>query len=118
MLIWSRPKDVFVEKQWLIKNLIKILISNISEVIFTKNLQVLTSLEVCYFILTYLLNPPIDMKMLMVCLGNICRSPLAEGIMLQKIKTHKLKWEVDSAGTSGWHEGNLPDRSYHSRRHC
>lgn len=46
----------------------------------------------------------------MVCLGNICRSPLAEGIMLHKIKTHKLSWEVDSAGTSGWHEGALPDR--------
>lgn len=49
------------------------------------------------------------MKILMVCLGNICRSPLAEGIMLKKIKTHQLDWEVDSAGTSGWHEGELPD---------
>ncbi len=46
----------------------------------------------------------------MVCLGNICRSPLAEGIMLRKIKAHQLAWEVDSAGTSGWHEGALPDR--------
>lgn len=45
----------------------------------------------------------------MVCLGNICRSPLAEGIMREKIKAHNLSWEVDSAGTSGWHEGNLPD---------
>jgi len=50
------------------------------------------------------------MKILMVCLGNICRSPLAEGIMLKKIKTHRLDWEVDSAGTSGWHEGELPDK--------
>lgn len=49
------------------------------------------------------------MKILMVCLGNICRSPLAEGIMREKIKAHNLSWEVDSAGTSGWHEGNLPD---------
>lgn len=50
------------------------------------------------------------MKILMVCLGNICRSPLAEGIMLEKIKARTLSWEVDSAGTSGWHEGERPDR--------
>lgn len=50
------------------------------------------------------------MKILMVCLGNICRSPLAEGIMWQKIKERNLSWEVDSSGTSGWHEGSLPDR--------
>jgi len=39
------------------------------------------------------------MKILMVCLGNICRSPLAEGIMKQKIKERNLTWEVDSSGT-------------------
>ncbi|MFK7980185.1 MAG: low molecular weight protein-tyrosine-phosphatase, partial [Saprospiraceae bacterium] len=50
------------------------------------------------------------MKILMVCLGNICRSPLAEGILLTKIKERNLPWEVDSAGTSGWHQGELPDR--------
>ena len=50
------------------------------------------------------------MKILMVCLGNICRSPLAEGILLQKIKERNLPWKVDSAGTSGWHQGELPDR--------
>jgi len=50
------------------------------------------------------------MKILMVCLGNICRSPLAEGILLEKIKERNLSWEVDSAGTSGWHQGELPDR--------
>lgn len=49
------------------------------------------------------------MKILMVCLGNICRSPLAEGILLEKIKERNLSWEVDSAGTSGWHKGELPD---------
>ena len=49
------------------------------------------------------------MKILMVCLGNICRSPLAEGIMKTKIKEHQLDWEVDSAGTSGWHIGETPD---------
>jgi len=45
----------------------------------------------------------------MVCLGNICRSPLAEGILKDKIEVKKLDWEVDSAGTSGWHEGDRPD---------
>lgn len=45
----------------------------------------------------------------MVCLGNICRSPLAEGIMKDKIKKHQLDWEVESAGTGAWHVGELPD---------
>jgi protein-tyrosine phosphatase len=49
------------------------------------------------------------MKILMVCLGNICRSPLAEGIMKEKIKKHNLNWQVESAGTSGAHAGELPD---------
>ena len=46
----------------------------------------------------------------MVCLGNICRSPLAEGIMSDKITQLKLLWTVDSAGTSGWHNGEKPDQ--------
>lgn len=45
----------------------------------------------------------------MVCLGNICRSPLAHGIMASRIKEMGLDWEVDSAGTSGWHVGEKPD---------
>ena len=45
----------------------------------------------------------------MVCLGNICRSPLAEGILRQKIEAAGLDWEVDSAGTGAWHIGNPPD---------
>ena len=49
------------------------------------------------------------MKILMVCLGNICRSPLAEGIMQNKINNNKLDWKVDSAGTGAWHVGELPD---------
>jgi protein-tyrosine phosphatase len=49
------------------------------------------------------------MKILMVCLGNICRSPLAEGIMKQKIEQKALPWEVDSAGTGAWHTGEQPD---------
>lgn len=43
----------------------------------------------------------------MVCLGNICRSPLAEGILKSKIDPSKVY--VDSAGTGGWHIGELPD---------
>jgi len=49
------------------------------------------------------------MKILMVCLGNICRSPLAEGIMQNKINQNNLDWEVDSSGTGAWHSGELPD---------
>jgi len=50
------------------------------------------------------------MRILMVCLGNICRSPLAEGILLNAIRNKKLNWTVDSAGTSGWHAGEYPDQ--------
>lgn len=46
------------------------------------------------------------MKILMVCLGNICRSPLAEGIMKAKLPADFV---VDSAGTSGFHSGDAPD---------
>lgn len=46
----------------------------------------------------------------MVCLGNICRSPLAEGIMQQKINEEGLPWQVDSAGTNGYHVGEAPHR--------
>ena len=54
------------------------------------------------------------MKFLMVCLGNICRSPLAEGILKEKAKQNGLDWEVASAGTSAYHAGELPDqRSIH-----
>jgi len=49
------------------------------------------------------------MKILMVCLGNICRSPLAEGILKHKIKERGLDWEIDSAGTGAWHIGEKPD---------
>ena len=47
------------------------------------------------------------MRILMVCLGNICRSPLAEGII--KSKTKHLKIIIDSAGTAGYHVGKKPD---------
>jgi len=48
------------------------------------------------------------MKILMVCLGNICRSPLAEGILQDKINKTGLNWMVDSAGTAGYHVGEAP----------
>lgn len=44
----------------------------------------------------------------MVCLGNICRSPIAHGLLKYKADKLGLDWEVDSAGTSDWHEGELP----------
>src|ERR1700740_1143665 len=48
------------------------------------------------------------MKILMVCLGNICRSPLAEGILQQKANAAGLNWTVESAGTNGYHVGEAP----------
>ena len=50
------------------------------------------------------------MKILLVCLGNICRSPLAEGIMGNMIKERKMNIFIDSAGTSSWHAGEHPDK--------
>lgn len=50
------------------------------------------------------------MKLLMVCLGNICRSPLAHGIMEHLAKEQGLDWEIESAGTGNWHVGEGPDR--------
>ena len=51
------------------------------------------------------------MKILFVCLGNICRSPAAEGVFLHLLKKRKLEkyFEVDSAGTSGFHSGEPAD---------
>ena len=49
------------------------------------------------------------MRILMVCLGNICRSPLADGILRNKVSHRQLPWFVDSAGTAAYHIGNPPD---------
>lgn len=46
----------------------------------------------------------------MVCLGNICRSPLAEGILQHKADAAGLNWTVESAGTNGYHIGEAPHR--------
>ena len=48
------------------------------------------------------------MKILMVCLGNICRSPLAEGILQHKAKKAGLNWTIESAGTNNYHTGEAP----------
>jgi len=60
-------------------------------------------------------------RILFVCLGNICRSPAAEGIFKKKVQEQGLETEflIDSAGTYGYHEGELPDyrmRDHASRR--
>ncbi len=51
-------------------------------------------------------------KVLFVCLGNICRSPTADGIFVEKVKAANLqnRIEVDSAGTGDWHIGRAPDK--------
>lgn len=56
-------------------------------------------------------------RLLFVCLGNICRSPAAESIMAGMIQKNGLQdvIEVDSAGTSGWHAGELPDARMRSQ---
>ena len=48
------------------------------------------------------------MRILMVCLGNICRSPLAEGILKDKVRQAGLSWTVESAGTNHYHTGEPP----------
>ncbi|WP_372013268.1 low molecular weight protein-tyrosine-phosphatase [Pseudoxanthomonas sp. 10H] len=55
---------------------------------------------------------PSPVRLLVVCLGNICRSPLAEGALRARIASSPLagRVEVDSAGTGGWHAGEPPDR--------
>jgi protein-tyrosine phosphatase len=52
--------------------------------------------------------PSFPIKVLMVCLGNICRSPLAEGILQQKAFEAGLNWSIESAGTNGYHTGEAP----------
>ena len=49
-------------------------------------------------------------KILMVCLGNICRSPLAHGILESKLDP--INFRIDSAGTAGYHIGNPPEVDY------
>ena len=60
-------------------------------------------------------------RILFICMGNICRSPAAEGIMKKMVQEQGLEhsFYIDSAGMHGWHEGELPDnrmRTHASRR--
>ena len=48
------------------------------------------------------------MKILVVCLGNICRSPIAEGLLRKKVRDNGLDWVIDSAGTEAFHVGEPP----------
>jgi protein-tyrosine phosphatase len=48
-------------------------------------------------------------KVLMVCTGNICRSPMAEAVLRQRAADRGLPLEIDSAGVGGWHIGEPPD---------
>lgn len=54
------------------------------------------------------------MKILMVCLGNICRSPMADGLMRKKVQDNQLNVIVDSAGTANYHIGAKPDERMRS----
>jgi protein-tyrosine phosphatase len=55
---------------------------------------------------------PEPIRVLFVCLGNICRSPLAEAVFRHQVRERGLeaRFQVDSAGTSGYHDGDPPDR--------
>ena len=48
-------------------------------------------------------------RVLLICLGNICRSPAAEGVLRAKCAERDIKLIIDSAGTGAWHEGSAPD---------
>jgi len=54
------------------------------------------------------------MNILMVCLGNICRSPMADGLLRKKFQEHGLDGLVDSAGTAAYHIGEAPDKRMRS----
>ena len=65
-------------------------------------------------------NSAKKIRVLFVCLGNICRSPAAEGIMraVCDARSDADRWEIDSAGTGNYHIGDLPDKRMrvHARR--
>lgn len=56
------------------------------------------------------------MRILMVCLGNICRSPIAEGVMRHLVSGNNLNWQIASAGTEGYHIGEPPH--HYSQKIC
>lgn len=58
------------------------------------------------------MTEPLKYRILFVCLGNICRSPAAQGVMQAMVDARGLteRFHIDSAGTGGWHVGDLPDK--------
>ena len=65
------------------------------------------------------MSAAIPKSVLLVCLGNICRSPTAEGIMRQRTAIAGLTMKIDSAGTGDWHIGKHPDlrAQTHAKQH-
>ena len=65
------------------------------------------------------MSAAIPKSVLLVCLGNICRSPTAEGIMRQRTAIAGLTIKIDSAGTGDWHIGKHPDlrAQTHAKQH-
>lgn len=74
-------------------------------------MNIYTSINILHFLfpLSLYVHNMNHMKVLMVCLGNICRSPLADGLLQEKVRINNLDVQVDSAGTSGHHSGEAPD---------
>ena len=56
------------------------------------------------------MNTASPLRVLIVCLGNICRSPAGEGVLRARANERGIDLEIDSAGTGAWHVGNPPDR--------
>ena len=65
------------------------------------------------------MSAAIPKSVLLVCLGNICRSPTAEGIMRQRTAIAGLTMKIDAAGTGDWHSGKHPDlrAQTHAKQH-
>lgn len=65
------------------------------------------------------MSAAVPKSVLLVCLGNICRSPTAEGIMRQRTAIAGLTMKIDSAGTGDWHIGKYPDlrAQTHAKQH-
>jgi protein-tyrosine phosphatase len=75
---------------------------------FNSTTRLHNQLILIYIYLSIELKEICTMKILMVCLGNICRSPLAEGILQDKAFKAGLTWSIESAGTNSYHIGDPP----------
>ncbi len=77
--------------------------SYLNKLLYTTDIQLL-SLPVFYYMSSQ------NTSVLFVCLGNICRSPSAEGVFRHKVEQASFKCKIDSAGTAGYHTGSPPDQ--------